>query len=204
MLPQRLVGGLDFYVPFRGVLMSNDLLQRLKFGDGFKKNAVPLAMEFPVDPVGAPYLVSSTTSLLWIGEPVRSNFVRAAIRRDVKEDSSFFLEVLEEVANTGMEAKWGNVHPLTKEGVIAAVEHVQSYGMEDVEILSPPSDSDSLFPKDTEFNGIPIRRSVWVPDDYRVVVPTDRDFVGFIGRIGSSSIVSVIHNPSRGMGIAKK
>ena len=184
--------------------MSDSLLQKLNFGEGIKKNAVPLAMEFPVDPMGTPYLVSSTTSLLWVGEPIRDNFVRAAIRRDIKKDTSFFVEVLEEVANTGIEANWGNVHPLTEEGVSAAIDHVRSYGISELELLSPPADLDNLFPSKKEAFGVPIRRAAWLPEGYRVVVPVDRDFVGFIGRIGSSSIVSVVHNPSRGIGIAKK
>jgi len=100
-----------------------------------RKANVPLMLEYPVSPETAPYLVSSSSSVMWINEPHPNDMVKAAIRRATIEE--FFQEIIEAVVAMGRTQEWGNIHPLTLEGLQAAVEHVESYELGPVELLTP-------------------------------------------------------------------
>ena len=48
-----------------------------------------------------------------------------------------------------------------------------------------------------------MRLSSWVPDKCAIVVPRDREFVGVLGHLDPKSMVVCVHNPSRGMAVAR-
>ena len=101
-----------------------------------KKKAVPLFLEWPVNPELAPFLISSSTSLMWIEEAHPGDQVRVAVRK-ISSPGEIFWSIVEAIGERGERDKWGNVHPFTEEGVLAAVDHVTSYELDPVELLFP-------------------------------------------------------------------
>ena len=163
-----------------------------------KKGATPLAMEFPVDPQTAPYLVSSSNSLVWVSEAPSSR-VRGAVRRDLAP-GELFREILLEIALVGKEARWGNSHSYSLDGIKLAIDHVRSYDLPDVQLVRP-KDCSLLGSQDT-YLGCKVEEADWLPESMIIAVPSDRGFVGFLMRLNSSDLISVVHNASRGVGIA--
>jgi len=102
-----------------------------------RKTTVPLMVEYTVSEETAPYLVSSSSSVMWINDTHPGSTVKAAVRELTPDD--FFREVIEAVASMGREMQWGNVHPLTTEGLTAAIEHLEFYELGPVELLIPRS-----------------------------------------------------------------
>jgi len=194
-------------------------LTRLK-SKAVQRGATPLILEYPVSPETAPYLVSSSSSVMWIHEPHPNDMVKAAVR-EVKP-GPFFWEAIEAVMAMGRQAEWGNVHPLTKEGLRAAVNHVESYDLTDLELLVPRRHPLKETEQDAEEDegdgevgetvpsiqslvdglGLPLRPSSWLPSDCVVVVPKDRTYVGLVNLVTPKSLAGVIHNAARGIGIA--
>jgi len=172
------------------------------------KNATPVALEFPVDPESSPYLVTSSSSLIWVPEAFDGGIIRAAIRIGMKTLGELYRAVVLEVAKKGLEKKWGNVHDLTPDGIVAAVEHVRYYDLGDVELLASPqvlaTGVESGWWTQEALVGVSAKEVAWLPDNIVVAVPQDRTFVGFVSLVGVGSIVSVVHNPSRGIGVALK
>jgi len=178
-----------------------DLLQVLDiFPQGTPRKGIPLAMEFPVDAQSGPYLVSSSSDLIWVQKTSVNSTVRAAVRRDVVDNAEFFRDVIFSIAKMGVDSDWGNIHPLTKYGIQSAINHVKYYDIADVELLAPVDDKGPCAGLE-DWNGVPITRVSWLSNCV-VAAPTDKAFVGFLTRIDKKSIVSVIHNASRGIGIA--
>lgn len=190
--------------------LSGSLLQVVTSPSQGSSTGVPLWMEFPVAAVLAPFLVSRASSkgkVLWIGR-AHNGKVKAALRDDT-DLGAFFRAVVEAVANKGRELEWGNVHPPSREGLQAAIDHVRSYDLKKLEILAnPETDWGSIHP-DWEVEegqipmallGLPLQPAVWMPLDTVVVVPRDREFVGFV-YLHQKHLASVVHNSSRGMGI---
>jgi len=167
---------------------------------------IPLMMEFSVNPSTGPYLVSSSASVLWVPEAHPGDVVRAAVRPEKSNAAiigSFFLEVMDAVEAMGRHSEWGNTHPFTENGVQRAVEHVKFYDQGELCLLIPRIES-SLPLKDIAMNlGCLPQPCSWVPGDCAIVVPKDRDFVGFLGVLGHKGLVAVVHNASRGMAIAR-
>lgn len=186
-----------------GYAVSN-LLQVIRLGSkNTRKGAVPLVVEFPVGPETAPYLVSSSTTVMWIGEPpiVQPRpMVKAAVRE--VEPDVFFQEVLEAVLIMGRDAEWGNVHPLTHDGLRAAIDHVESYGLTDLELLASPNLPKDALKAVVGDLAMPVRPSSWVPTDCVIVLPKDREYVGILAKVTDKRMAGVIHNASRGIGIA--
>jgi hypothetical protein len=179
--------------------VNASLLEIVNFDGTIKQTrrgaAAPLLMEFQVNPDLSPYLVSSTRSVQWVGSCSQNGTIRAAVRKRDHIES----DVVGAVVEMGQRAEWGNVHPLTTEGVAACVDHVSYYELGPVELLTSP-DTDL---KGVEFpGGAPLVRSEWVPLDAVVAVPVDRGFVGTVGTIGRHKAVCVVHNPSRGIAVA--
>ena len=175
----------------------------------FDAKAYPLALEFSINPDASPFLVSSSKSLIWVPE-APSGLIRAAFRDNVSE-GSLFQEVVTAVSDMGAQYEWGNVHSLTYNGVDAAANHIRSYGFQDVEILAGAGVVDviGLDPsRDGDAYGyyrvgeMPVPVVPWLEPRWLVVVPRDRGFVGFTAWSGRA-VVAVIHNPSRGIGIAR-
>jgi len=96
---------------------------------------MPLILEFQVPEETAPYLVSSSSSVLWINEAHPGSLIKAAVRESTP--GAFFREVIEAVAAMGLQQEWGNVHPLTVEGLQAAIDHVSYYELGPLELLTP-------------------------------------------------------------------
>lgn len=193
--------------------MSN-LLQvvRVRPKAAVKKGNVPLIMEFHIPPETAPYLVTSSEGLLWIESPHPGDIVKAAVR-EIESPGDLFWAMTLSVAHRGKRDEWGNVHPFTKEGMLAAAAHVEDYDLGELEILAPrvrvqETDEDGKTPYQRpdwlhhDILGYPVRPTSWIPDDCAVVVPKDRDFVGLLSHITSKKVAAVSHNPSRSIAIA--
>lgn len=187
------------------------------------------ALEFPVPAETAPYLVTGSSSLLWVaqaklpGPNPENPCVRAAVRACTADE--VFQEVIDVVASMGLEAQWGNVHPLTEEGLLQAVAHLDYYDLGPVELLTPrvypkgsttpkddADDEDNegdveLMPPELrpliEATGLPFRPSSWVPLGTIVVVPRDRAYVGVLEQVTARKVAAVVHNPSRGIAIVR-
>jgi hypothetical protein len=166
-----------------------------------KKGAIPLLMEFPVNPETAPFLVTSTSALQWVHEAFPNDVIRAAVRRGTSKDT-VFTEVFEAIVSLGREAQWGNVHPFSADGLRAAVDHVVGYELTDLEILvHAPKEGAYALPSWITDQGLPVKSVTWLPVDTALVVPKDREYVGFLGLVGTSGVLAVIHNASRGLGV---
>jgi hypothetical protein len=190
----------------------SSLLRVVDFGAiNRQKNVVPLIMEFQINPECAPFLVSSTKSLVWVSK-FRNDVVRAAVRRGVGDLGHYFMEVVLSVSIMGDEAKWGNVHPLSRKGIEASIEHLRYFGIENVELLISEDGFDKDIAKSwrgTSEDGDPTicdvsySTSPWLEPGYVVAVPADRDFLGFIGW-GEERMISLVHNAARGMAVARR
>lgn len=188
--------------------MSN-LLQVVKIRIP-KDKSIPVMAEFPVNPECAPFLVSSSKGLIWVDVAHPGDVVKAAPRQGVTP-AVLFAEVVDAVQARGLELQWGNVHPLNENGVRAAIQHVKSFDLGELEALVPrvreEKDEQEKFTRPdwltTDNFGLPFRPSSWVADDCVVIVPKDREFVGMVGRVGHGAFVVVIHNASRGIAVAR-
>jgi hypothetical protein len=194
--------------------LSSSLMQVLTPSERFERThrgGLPLMMEFPVDPRLGPFLVSRASSdenYLWVGR-AHNGRVRAGVR-PVSNLTELFMEAVDKSIDQGQKMDWGNTHPLTKEGLEAAVEHVKYYDFEELEILANPSiDWGSVHPawkvEEGSFPvallGLPLQSATWLRPDTVVVVPRDRSQVGFVLLL-EKQVVSVVSNPSRTFGIA--
>lgn len=161
----------------------------------------PLIMEFEIDSQLAPVLVSSSKSLLWV-EKIKQDRVRAAVREG--EVDGLFATALEKIEAASLERGWDSVHPVGPGGLLSAINHLHHYDIMDVEVLvHPKSDPNLLFgvPQiPTHVVDYPVFFSEWLPLNKALVVPSDRDFLGFTLKVGEK-LVSVIHNPARGLAI---
>jgi len=176
-----------------------NLLELVNFDQTVKHTrrgaAPPLLMEFQVNPDLGPFLVSSTRSVQWVSHASKTGMVRAAVRKRQQIEA----DVVGAVVSMGTEAEWGNIHPLTTEGVRSCVNHLRYYELEPLEILVA---------SDTDMEGIemppevPVIHAEWLPLNALVVIPVDRGFVGTVGTIGQHKAVVIVHNASRGMAIA--
>jgi len=127
--------------------------------------------------------------------------ITAAVRLDTLPDQ-FFLDVVETLLVAGRDQNWGTVHPVTHDGILAAVTHVEEYELGEIEILVPTGSSgqEPLFAAMGEFD-YPQRPCSWLPGDMAVVVPKDRGFVGSVYRVTGKDIVGLVHNAARGIAI---
>jgi len=161
-----------------------------------KKQANTLTLEdINVNPELAPFLVSSTRSVAFVPFASHKKTIRAGIRSRPGIES----EMVAAVVDAGSEFEWGNVHPLTTEGVQACLEHVSSYISVPLEIICAA---------DTDLEGVEIPEHIqqttakWLPKDALVVVPADRTYLGTLWLLGPDRVAAVIHNVSRGMAVA--
>ena len=167
-----------------------DLLKVVKFNN-LKKT--PLLFEFKVNGELSPVLVTNSKSILWVD--ATKNMVRAGVRVETRV-KDFFMEILEEIMTVGSEAGWGNVHAFSSEGINQAITYVQEYDVGSLEVLVHPNSASKLDVK------VKITNTHWLPENCAVVVPQSRDFLGFVGMVGKN-FVGVVHNPSRGISIAR-
>jgi hypothetical protein len=185
-----------------------DLLLVVDFSVLSRKEMVPLLLEFQVNPECAPFLVSSTRSLVWVSQ-FRNHTIRAAVRRGVPSLGHYFMEVVLSVEAMGEEAQWGNIHPLTRKGIAAAMGHLESYDLSDLELLISEQGFDKDIAKAWQDKGgdtilgVPFQRCSWLSPGYVIAVPKDRDFLGWAGW-DAGRLVSVVHNAGRGVAIARR
>lgn len=184
---------------------AGDLLHVYTFTPANEKK-VPLMMEFPVSQEVGPVLISATKSLLWVA-PKQSK-VRAAFRP--MDRDTFFPEVIQSIVNMGTEARWGNVQSLDSKGIQAGIAHILSYDIPSPEILAHRDVNwgdcvpNTIEGRETLYLfGCPIQWVDWLAKDTIVIVPQDRDFVGFVLLSGDRGL-AVIHNAGRGVAVCKR
>jgi len=172
-----------------------------------RPGAIPVMLEFPVHRGLDPILVSSSKGVLWTSP--RGGKVLAATRK-IPNIPDYFLEVVRAAIVEGRRAGWDNAHPLTRDGVQAAIDHVRSYDLNDLEILgNPKTPWGDIHPEwavgrgeiPLALMGLPLQPATWLPTDTLVVVPKDRQYVGF-ALLLQEHVASVVHNAPRGMGVA--
>lgn len=193
--------------------MSN-LLHRLRIPGPARGQKTPVMLEFPVNPDTAPFLVSSSKSVVWIDQAMEpspemwpadgapGDIVRVAVRVDENKLGDYFHEVVQAVAEKGLASEWGNIHDYSEDGVVAAIEHVEHYDLGTLCLLYNTGDLNlKVLALDHECLPQP---SSWLPPGMAVVVPKEREFVGSIGTVGRGrkGVVVVVHNAARGMAIA--
>jgi len=184
--------------------MSNLLTVKKFTSKAAERGKVPLMIEdVPVDPLCAPYLVTSSTGVMWVEKAHPGDVVRIAVREVTP--GAIFTELFEAIVTRSIKDKWGSVLPHTEKGLLAAINYLAYFGLDEVEILIPPT------PK-TEWSswilhknlGLHVRPSSWIPDGYMVVIPHDRDYVGMIGHLDGKRIAALVHNASRGIAVLQK
>jgi hypothetical protein len=111
------------------------------------------------------------------------------------------MEILQAILMMGTECEWGNCAGFDEAGICKVTDHVRSYGLGNLEMMvhaaSVPELPSSLPPMVT------LVKVGWLPAKVAVVLPADRNYVGFASFVGSEEkMVGVVHNPSRGVGIA--
>lgn len=181
--------------------MSNRLLHLVsmpldpKVQNRMKGGDIPLALPFSVNPETAPYLVSGAKQpTVWVPQSPKGK-IHAAIR----DAEGFDKEVLDAVTSMGLQLEWGNVHPLTVEGIQACVKHLADFDFENIELLVR-DDLEVELPEDLQDKVV---LAEWLPEKCVVVVPKDRSYLGWIGTVLPGKIVSVVHNASRAMAVAR-
>lgn len=142
-----------------------------------------------------PFLITSSKTLMWVERAFRGGFLRVAVRQSDADD--LFRNLVERIASEGVRREWGNVHPDSKEGVLAALAHLSYYGLSDPLLLYGADFDFSIAPD------LPRAPADWLPPSWGVVLPSDRGFVGtaFIFREGN--VGAVVHNASRGVVVLK-
>lgn len=156
-----------------------------------KAGGVPLMTEVPVEAELAPFLVTSTKAVTWIGRAVGGR-VRSAIR--VVNPNAHFAELVEAVAAKSMEEGWGSVFPLSVEGVKQGVAYLGEHGFTDLTLLTAVDAPDFNPPEQ-----VGVVLASWLPVGTAVLVPTDREYVGLTLDFGNGSVATVLHNASRGV-----
>lgn len=172
-----------------------------------KKGVIPLAMEFPVEQKLAPYLVSSSKGVVWVKKASKQSFVRAAVRNlGDKGIGEFFREIVLQVREMSLEAEWGSAHPFNKEGIASAISYIESHGFDEVDVLIHPETKEDPEMLPVPCPGMSAKTQIveadWMLPRAVVVVPHNREYLGFAGMLSNNTLISVVHNPSRGMGIA--
>lgn len=196
----------DGVVEEEEVQVSHLLLPIQLWSKPLPKNAVPVGLEFQVDLVTAPYLVTSSTAFVWVPKAATTNTVKAAVRTNATTLGDLYRQIVEEVVEKGLELQWDNVHPNTPEGVLATVNHLRYYEFKGVELLASVETLDEHQGSWADVEGlaeVPVTAVTWLPKGWVVAVPSDRSFVGFVSLVGPGSLVSVVHNPSRGIAVAR-
>jgi hypothetical protein len=179
-----------------------------------KKGQIPLFMEFPVNSDLAPFLVTRARSgkemTLWVMR-TKGGKIKAALRQ-IPSLEDYWLEIIEKTRLMGLEEDWGNVHPLTRDGLLASIEHLNNFGfkLEDLEMLAhpemqwvtvDPSWDNTGKGMVLSLLGLPVQPTLWLPLDIVAIVPRDREMVGF-AFLTQRRVASVVHNAARGLGIA--
>jgi hypothetical protein len=166
-----------------------DLLQQIILPPS-KKGASPLFLEFSINDELKPFLVSSTRGFIWVYR-TKENRVRTALRKNF-DRSSIYNDIIIDIMKQGKECSWGNVFEGGLSALSQAKARMLEYGFTEVEILTGnPSHKDN---KDLTF-------SPCIPTNLLVVVPKDREYLGFLGTLQENpqNFCVLVHNASRGI-----
>ena len=147
------------------------------------------------DPDAGPFLITSSKSLLWVERAFDAGFLRVAVREDHLDP--LYRSIIEEIAMQGVAREWGNVHPPSKDGVLAAIAHISYYGIPDPVLLYGSEFDIGMAP---DLPRVPVD---WLPPTWGVVIPDDRSFVGTAYVFGGGHLGAVVHNPSRGVCVVR-
>jgi hypothetical protein len=177
----------------------SDLLLVHNWNHLLKEGGIPpRIMEVPVEPHNAPFLVSGREdgdhAVVWVSRAGRNGRIRVCPRKDPTVRTS----IITEIVSAGEQKNLGNIHALTKKGVAAAQAFLASFGFEKLEALVAEDVKDTFLPKT-----VSVYEKEWVPPGHLVLLPEDRSFVGDIGEMSTGHVMVVVHNPLRGMAIAK-
>lgn len=156
-----------------------------------KSGGVALMTEVPVEPELAPFLVTSTKAVTWVGRAVGGR-VRAAIR--TAHPNEHYAELVTAIAAKSDEEGWGSVLPFTAEGVAQGEAYLREHGLTALTLLVPEG-TPPVSPSE-EVEVVPAK---WLPTGTAVLVPTDREYVGTTLDFGNGSIATVVHNALRGV-----
>jgi len=157
-----------------------------------KKNALMLdQVPASEDPEAGPFLITASKGVLWVDRAFPGGFLRVAVQHTDPKD--LFRTMIESVAARGDECEWGNVSTNDHKGMDHGIRHLHYYGFKDLECLC----GKGFKPKDVV--GIPAITVDWLPNDWGVLVPADRSYVGTIYDLGDGVVGGVLHNASRGV-----
>ena len=102
--------------------MSN-FLQVYRFKSQIEQGKRPLIVEdIPVDPLTAPYLITSTTGVVWVEKPHPGDVLRVAVR--TVTPGEIFTELLQAIIERSLKEEWGSVLPYTGKGLGLAFEYL--------------------------------------------------------------------------------
>jgi hypothetical protein len=152
-----------------------------------KISARSVYMEVPVNPEASPFLVSSPGGYIWV-EEASKGIVRVGIQKD---EGVLDMMVLKAITQRSLHSGWGNVLPLSDEGLERAVEYLVTYGYARNELCIL---SDTQVDSD-----IPTAITSWLPQGVSVVMPADKSYFGWKSDLGSGRRAALVHNASRGV-----
>lgn len=173
--------------------MSQDLLLRVELDIPIGR--IPLMGEFPVNRELVPVLVTSSTGTIWMPK-LTKDIVRAAFREQRAED--YFRSVIRETITRALKKQWDNLFPYSSSGLEKAIAYLADNGLDEIEILIPDGNREGV-----DVNGVDITEASWLPQGVAVVVPSDRQYLGWHSCVGEGgkTLVSVVHNPLLGMAV---
>ncbi|MCH8517848.1 MAG: hypothetical protein LAT68_16140 [Cyclobacteriaceae bacterium] len=173
--------------------MSQDLLLRVDLD--IPSGRVPLMGEFPINRELTPVLVTSATGTLWMPK-LTKDVVRAAFREQGAGD--YFQSVVRETISRASKKQWSNLFPYSPSGLEEAIDYLSSNGLDEIEVLIPEGNHEGV-----DVNGATITEVSWLPQGISLVVPSDRQYLGWYSCVGRDGkfLVSVVHNPLLGMAV---
>ncbi len=164
----------------------------------FPSKSRPIMMDrVPVspDPDAGPFLVTSSKSLIWIERAFEGGFLRVAVRKSGA--NALFRELVEFVAQKGLEREWGNVLPPTEAGIQEGKDYLNYFELPNVVLLYGEDFDISVA---SNIDRVPAE---WLPNGWGVLIPS-REYVGTVYLFQDGYVGAVLHNPSRGVVILKE
>ncbi len=155
--------------------------------------ATGLFLEIPVEPDTGPYLVTGIKGPVWV-ETDKAGVLRSGVVPGLPP-TTLFNDLVSSIHLASQEREWGSSFPLTSVGLMDGEDYLFSYGFQEFDLLAPEGSPSFRFPCSD------VTRSVvasWVPHGCALLIPTEREYLGFLGLL-KDSYTAVVHNPSRGM-----
>lgn len=139
-----------------------------------------------------PFLVTSTSKLLWVNKANRQGNIRSAFQNNEGSlASELYANIIDEIKIKSEELDWGLVFPLSKDGLSEALRRMAYYEIEDIEFIAPAEGIDeNLIPSNAT-------RVSWLTNRV-IIVPSDRSYLGTL-LTAQDKQMALIHNASRGI-----